>query len=253
LPWRGVFAGEQIHLMGGEGVADPRRPEGVQVELSLPSTDRDLRFTVVVVVEARWHGPVPVPVTLPGMAREGITRRAEELARGRTLTESGRLSGELDVALHSWERVSNMAVEARAYCVSIETDPELTAAVAAREEALRRRVVRSWEDEQRAQRTERMSTLLLDPLRATAAWFLDNQDKPDQVVRTAEHFKLLRQSFVPAKLPESPGRLLDDFLATAERSVRLLMFRHLSSTFNHYGQPDLAMRLESMSDETEDG
>ncbi|MGK4591676.1 hypothetical protein [Amycolatopsis sp. w19] len=215
-------------------------PIGAPTELSLPSVDDRLRFTVTVFVEAQWGGVCPAPPALLDIARHGVARRADDVARHHPLTAQERLRCELNANLHRWDRVPEAEVMARGHCLSINTDAELVAAVAAREEATRRQLVGSWVEEQRVRRTEQMSTLLLDPLRATAAWFLENQDKPEQVVETANEFKKLQEVLSPKKGPDSAGALLDELLRTIDEPGRLRTLTILKNVLVRNERHDLA-------------
>ncbi|MEU8633428.1 hypothetical protein AB0C38_14750 [Amycolatopsis sp. NPDC048633] len=205
--------------------------------------DGRLRFTVTVFVEARWGGAAPAPPALLDIALHGVARRADDVARRHPLTAQERLRYGLNADLHRWEQVPETGVMARGHCVSIDTDAELVAAVAAREEAARHQLVGSWVEEQRARRTERMSTLLLDPLRATAAWFLENQDKPEQVVETATEFKKLQEVLAPEQGPDSAGVLLDELLTTIDEPGRLRALTVLKRLLAERDRHDLAARV----------
>jgi hypothetical protein len=211
--------------------------------LSLPSVDDRLRFTVTVFVEVRWGGADQAPPALLDIALHGVARRADFVARRYPLTAQERLRYELNADLHRWEQVLETRAMARGHCVSVDTDEELVTAVAAREEAARRQLVGSWVEEQRTQRTERMSTLLLDPLRATAAWFLENQDKPEQVVKTANEFKKLQEVLAPEQGPDSPGALLDELLTTTDEPGRLRTLTILKNLLGRNERHDLAARV----------
>lgn len=211
--------------------------------LSLASADDRLRFTVSLFVEARWVGADPAPLTLLDIAQHGVARRAEDVACHHSLTSQERLRCALNANLHHWSRVEDTEVAARGRCLSIDTDAELVAAVAAREEATCRQLVSSWVEEQRVLQTERMSALLLDPLRATAAWFLENQDKPEQVVGTAEEFKKLRQILEPEQRSGSAGALLDELLTTMDEPGRLRTLVILRNILVENGRHDLVARV----------
>ena len=218
-------------------------------ELSLPSVDGRLRFTVTVFVEARWGGADPAPPALLDIAQHGIATRAEQVAGRHSLTAQNRLRYALNADLHRWNRVAGTEVVARGHCVSTDTDPELVAAVAEREEAAGRHLVGSWADEQRVRQTERMTALILDPLRATAAWFMENQDKPGEVVETAKEFKKLHEVLAPDQRLDSPGALLDELLTTIHEPERLRTLMILQKVFRSNDRPDLAARLGSLHDE----
>jgi hypothetical protein len=233
------------------GTPDPlrdvgsRSPEIAVVDLVLPSTHDSLPFQATVSVEARWAGITPVPAGLAGIARMGIAQRAEAVSLRHALTAIDRLRGELDVALLHWAEVADTKVHARAHCVSLDADEELTAAVAVHEAGMRRRTVLSWQGEQRARNTEHMSSLLLDPLRATASWFLDNQDNPEHVVTIARTFRELRDVLAPGERGDSPGMLVDDLLMAADEPLRQRAILLLGRLFADSGRTDLLDRLKA--------
>ncbi|MEU4744247.1 hypothetical protein AB0G02_27810, partial [Actinosynnema sp. NPDC023658] len=164
-----------------------------EMTLSLPSVDELLPFEVHLVVEAKWPDDSPPPAWLD-IARHGVALRAERLSRQRALTEAVRLRDGLSTVLHRWQHVPGTGVLARGHCTSVDVDHELVAMVKAREEAARRWFAASWQDERRAQQAEQMRSRLLDPLRATAWWFLDNQDKPDRLAEVAQAFETARDA-----------------------------------------------------------
>ena len=225
-------------------VAIPQPPTAAaSVRLSLPSIDDRLEFVVTLFFEARWDGADPAPPAMLDIARHGIAMRADEVARRHPLTAQERLRCDLNTGLHRWGRVPDTDVMARGRCVSIDTDAELLTAVAAREDAARRRLVGSWADEQRIRQTERTAGLLLDPLRATAAWFSQHQDKPEQVVETAKQFKELRAVLAPEQDSGSEGALLDELLMTMDEPDRLRTLFILRKLFVQNERHDLAARL----------
>ncbi len=216
-----------------------------EVEFTLPSADDRLHFDVSVSVEARWGGVGPLPPSLLDIAREGMARRAEQVSAQRALTASERLRGELNTALFRWERVAATDVHARGRCVSVDVDEELVAAVEMREQAQRRHVAMSWRDQQRRHDREHMCAVLLDPLRATASWFLDNQDKPEQVATIAQSFQEARNVLAPEQQQDSAGKLVDELLGTADEAMRDHLVRTLRKAFAEYGRQDLMTRLET--------
>ncbi|MFI7680605.1 hypothetical protein [Actinophytocola sp. NPDC049390] len=196
-------------------------------------------------IEARWCRAEQATSALLDIAYADIVRRAEEVSNRRILTESARLQGELNKELYEWKEVPGTPVIARGYDVTVETDPELVTAVEARTKAMRRQLVRSWVDEQRVQRTDRMSTLVLDPLRATAAWYLDNQDKPEQVVTIAKKFQELRETLAPETLADTVGRLLDELVAPLDPVRRWGVIDVVGKLFRENDRADLVARLDA--------
>ncbi|SFT36640.1 hypothetical protein SAMN04487904_101517 [Actinopolyspora lacussalsi subsp. righensis] len=212
--------------------------------LSLPSADEPLHFDVSLSLEAYWGGNVPAPSALMDIAWAGLIHRAAEVSRQHALTATERLRVELNAALVVWWRVGGTNVYVRGQCSSVDADAELVAAVAAREEATRRHVALSWQNQQRSNQEERMCSVLLDPLRATASWFLDNQDKPEQVVAVAQQFHELREVMSTATRSESVGQLVDKLLVATDETVHLRVISTLRKVFINYNREDLAARLD---------
>ncbi|MBP2329901.1 hypothetical protein JOF56_010286 [Kibdelosporangium banguiense] len=213
-----------------------------EITLSLPSSDEILRFEAHFAIEAKWQGDEPPP-SLPDIAREGIAYRAERLSRRHTLTAAERLRGALSVALCQWLPVRGTEALARGHCVSVDADTELIAAVAAREEAASRRFAFSWQDERRAHQAEQMRSQLLDPLRATAWWLMENQDKPERVVEIARAFKDARDALAPEDLPDSPGRIFDGMMAVPDPAAKAYQLGILRKLISESGREDLRARL----------
>jgi hypothetical protein len=222
---------------------------GDVMELPLPSADSPLCFTALVFVHACWTGPAPAPPALLDIARGDINRRARDVGRCYPLTASDQLRFALNTALYRWGEVHGIPVRASGYCERIHADPELVDAVAAKEAAARRRLVRTWLDEQRAIETEQMTTLILDPLRATASWYMDNPDKPEQAVSIAEKFQELRRRLLPEQKADSPGTLMDDLLTAADDVKRSYLHDRIGQLFKVSDREDLVMRLESLRPE----
>ena len=217
------------------------------VQLRIPSADEALHFGVNVTFSGRWEGAAPAPPTLLEIAEAGIARRAERISVGYRLTASSRVKTELNATLVNWEPVTGTHASAWGHCESIEVDPELLTAVEEHEEAVRRQAVMSWDVERRRQQAEQMSSVILDPLRATAWWMLDNQDKPLEAVEVAQQFQRLRTVLEPEEQPDSAGTLVDQLLATADGAVRNRMMSILRNSFHEYQRDDLAARLDSQA------
>lgn len=230
---------------GQETTSGWPRPMQPNDELWLESADARLCFRASLFVASRWVGWEAAPPSVTDIARTGIAQRAREVSRRRTLAECQRLRGELNVALFQWEEIPGTDVQARAYCISIDADPELVEAVEERDRAALRAVVRSWKDEERVRTEQQVRAVLTDPLRATARWFADNQDKPERLVEIAQSFQALRCLLVPEQQakPDSTGQLVDEFLATADPPDQLWLVHNLSKLFNSRGRADLAERL----------
>ncbi|MCP3803476.1 hypothetical protein NLX83_29810 [Allokutzneria sp. A3M-2-11 16] len=176
-----------------------------------------------------------------------MTLRAEKVSKQRSLTQSERLQGELNAALFSWMPIPGVLVRARGHCTSIRTDVQMLTVVEAREEANRRRAALSWHVEQRLREEERARSLLLDPLSATASWFINNQDSPEQAVVITQHFQQLRDILSPKEEPESPETLVDQLLTTADDAVRERLVLLLGNAFSSFGREDLKVRLSSLT------
>ncbi|GGI86341.1 hypothetical protein GCM10011581_24300 [Saccharopolyspora subtropica] len=234
----------KLMASGSGASADPSRSARSDHPLLLRSSDPALYFDVKLSVEFTWTGTGPAPLTAGDIAVRGVARRAEEVSKLRALTECERLRAELNIALLHWEPVAMTGVHARAHCVSVEADPELIAGVAAREETIRRRTVLSWQREQREDEVRWLGSLITDPLRATAWWFADNLDKPDQLVKVAQDFQLLRTTLEPEQ-SDSAGRLVDEFLDDADKAERMWLLETLLNAFGTYGRSDLADRLRT--------
>lgn len=213
--------------------------------LSLRSSDEHLEFRATVAFEARWTALDPPPPVVLQLAREAITRRAEKLSERRALTEAARLTDEVTTALYAWQQIEGTAVLARGHCVSISTDTELTEAVAARKASARRRTAISWQDEQRIHQIEHASALLLDPLRATASWYLDHQDDPQGLTKAAQEFSDVSTMLGAKAEPDSPGRLVDEFLEITDKEMQERLIAALTKTFER-SRADLAVRLTNL-------
>ncbi|WP_223839113.1 hypothetical protein [Saccharopolyspora pogona] len=94
-----------------------------------------------------------------------------------------------------------------------------------------------------------MCAQLLDPLRATAWWFLDNTDKPTEAVEVARHFRELRELLLPEEPPDpdTVGKLVDELLSSAEPPVRRHLIHTLRRAFTGFERQDLAERLTSLA------
>lgn len=224
----------------------PARSGTTTCNVSLPSIDEPLHFNATISFEARWGGNAPAPPSLHDIAWTGIVHRAEEISRLRALTAAERLRAELNAALLAWRGVGGTDVYARGQCSSVEADADLATAVAEREKAQCQQAVLSWRSHERWHQEERMRSLLLDPLRATASWFLDNQDKPEHVVEVARTFRELRVVLAPEERADSAGQLLDDLLGSTDEAVRFRVVSKLRNAFVQYDREDLAARLDEI-------
>ncbi|WP_007025912.1 hypothetical protein [Saccharomonospora iraqiensis] len=226
-------------------------PQAVRAELTLPSADDYLRFTVTVRAEARWRGAGQAPPALTDVAAAGLSRRGEVVSREYTLTEARRVRGELNRVLLNWEDVpATGGVQARAVCEEVVADPDLVAAVAERERIAGKATVRSWQREQPGYHFEQECALIRDPLRGTARWMLDNPGRPADAVQVAQQLTALRDLLapVPEQRPESAGRLVDELLDDSDEACRDRLLRTLEKIFAEYGRPELADRLPSVAD-----
>lgn len=88
-----------------------------------------------------------------------------------------------------------------------------------------------------------MCSLLLNPLRATAWWLLDNQNNPTEAVTAAQKFRELRSLLRPEEQSDSAGTLVDELLESADESVHAHMVRRLRHCFHEYQREDLIARL----------
>ncbi|KAA5834587.1 hypothetical protein F1721_13060 [Saccharopolyspora hirsuta] len=225
--------------------ADPHRGAvGRPHVVALRSADPALRFEAKLFVECQWSGAGAAPPAAREIAAEGIIRRAEKVSQDRTLTECSRLHGELAIALLRWELVEDTKVRARAHCASVTADPELASAVATREEAARRQVLLSWQHEQREHDATRLRSLIVDPLRATAWWFADNQDKIEELSEVAKVFLDLRAALGPAREEDTAGRVLDEFLDGVDSAEGLRLQLYLQRVFGERGRSDLVERID---------
>lgn len=89
-----------------------------------------------------------------------------------------------------------------------------------------------------------MCSLLLDPLRATAWWLLDNRENPEQLVAIAQTFQELRGILASEKRPDTAGQLLDELLETSDEAVRTRLVSLLQKAFTEYGREELTARLK---------
>ncbi|MER7015466.1 hypothetical protein ABT324_28875 [Saccharopolyspora sp. NPDC000359] len=211
----------------------------------MPSADPLLPFEVTLVVKYRVAG-TGSPPSAQEIAAEGITQRAEELSRAHSLTECDRLRGKLAIALSRWQEVARTGVCAQAQCTSVTADPELASAVAARESAARRQAVLSWQHEQREHSAARLRSLIVDPLRATAWWFADNQDAVDKLPEVAKQFQAVRDLLAPTAAEESAGQLLDEYLTDVDVVERGRVLFQLRRMFGEHRRDDLAERIDSV-------
>lgn len=225
----------------GTGVPD----NAYRARLDLASADDSFPFLADVVYWAWWEGPDPVPPDVARIALSGITHRAETVSSAHRLTARARLHSELARALTHWQPVGDSPVRARGYCLSVDADPDLLAAVEEHERTIRQELAASWHEQYRARQEERTRSLLLDPLRATARWLHDNPDRTLEAVTVAEHFLRLRGVLSPEERAESPGALVDELLAVADAEVRVRVLHALRQCFQAYGRDDLVRRLPS--------
>ena len=232
---------------GDTGIGWPRNGQSL-VTLKLVSADEALHFNANISFWARWVGPEAAPPALLDVAKTGILHRAENVSSRHRLTAAERLKGELNTALLNWETVASSSVQARGYCVSIEVVPELLAIVEEHQESVRQRIVLSSQDLRRRHQQDEMISLILDPLRATASWLRDNQDKPEAAVKVAQNFQELRDSLVAEIQPDSAGKLVDEFLTEADDAVRSRTARLLRNFFHKHERGDLAARLPSFDE-----
>ncbi|ALG09652.1 hypothetical protein [Kibdelosporangium phytohabitans] len=218
---------------------------GGEITLSLPSSDEALLFQVRLVVEAKWLGEPPPGFA--GIANNAIADRAERVSRRYRLTAAEQLKGALSAALFLWQDAPGTDVYVRGHCAAVVADAELVAAIAAREAAASRRFAFSWQDERRSQQAEQMRSRLLDPLRATANWYLDNPDKPDRLVEIAQAFQQAREILAPDDLADSAGRLVDELIASNPVAGHRLT-AILRKVFADCGRQDLSTRLANCED-----
>ncbi|GAA4875459.1 hypothetical protein [Saccharopolyspora cebuensis] len=244
-PWRPVDAENASERWTVRHTPDQQQPiYRVETELVLSSADCALQFTAALVVEGASEQEPP-PASLLQIAREGIWRRAEDISRERKLTEAERLLGQLNEVLIPWQPISNTLVQARAHCHSVDADPGLVAAVAARDEAIKQELIDAWKHDRRSMGERRMQVLLTDPLQATAWWFVDNPDKTDQLPHVAERFRSLRALLAPEQ-QDSAGRLLNELWEELNDGARAHAERVLSTLFDQYGRRDLGARLHRL-------
>ncbi|WP_143121528.1 hypothetical protein [Saccharopolyspora antimicrobica] len=145
-----------------------------------------------------------------------------------------------------WERVGNTEISARAHCAAVTAEPELVSAVAAREDAARRRLVLSWQHEQREHTAARLRPLIVDPLRATAWWFADNQEKIDKLSEVAREFQELQSLLSPTVDDDTAGRLVDEFLLGEDIAEKQRLLLHLQKVFGEGNRSDLVERIDSV-------
>lgn len=212
----------------------------------LPSTEPSLRFEVKLLVECQWPSTGTAPPSALEIAAEGITQRAEDLCRHHALTECQRLHGKLAIALMRWEQVGNTGISARAQCAAVTADPGLISAVAAREEAARRQIVLSWQHEQREHTAARLRSLIIDPLRATAWWFADNQEEVGKLSEVAKEFQELQNLLSPTVADDTAGGLVDEFLIGVDLAEQQRLLMNLRRVFVHRSRPDLVERIDSV-------
>ncbi|MGW1678318.1 hypothetical protein [Saccharopolyspora sp. NPDC002376] len=138
-------------------------------------------------------------------------------------------------------------ISARAHCASVTADPELVSEVETREEAARRQIVISWQHEQREHTAARLRPLIVDPLRATAWWFADNQDKIDKLSEVAKEFQDLQARLGRAVDEDSTGLLVDEFLTAVDVPEQERLLMQLQRVFVDRGRDDLARRINLTS------
>lgn len=244
---------KQARTIRKRWIADDHVAPGEQHLVNLPSADPSLCFEVTLVVKYRWAGVGAPPPSTREIAAEGVSQRAEELSRGHLLTECERLRGKLAIALLSWEDVGGTGVQAQAHCASVTADPELTSAVAAREAAAGRQAALSWQYDQRERAAARLRSLIVDPLRATAWWFADNQDSVDKLSEVAKEFQAVQGLLSPSAEEDSPGRLLDEYLASIDGCEGYRLQLRLMKVFEEVGRGDLVERLDAVARDSSDG
>ncbi|MCX2729484.1 hypothetical protein OOZ19_04480 [Saccharopolyspora sp. NFXS83] len=215
---------------------------------ALPSADGHMHFHAKISFWTWWDGTEPSPPALLDIAKAGIIRRAEKVSVRRSITDCDRLRTELNTELMNWEAVAETQVHVRGHCTSVDADPDLIAAVDEHEQAIRRHVVQSWYEERRKQQQNQMCSLILDPLRATAWWLLDNQDKPEEAVTIAQNFQELRNILKPAEQTDTPGKLVDELLIPADEAVRHRVIQFVRNCFQELHRDDLAARLDPVDD-----
>ncbi|EIE98454.1 hypothetical protein SacglDRAFT_01534 [Saccharomonospora glauca K62] len=222
----------------------------VQVSIQLASVDDSLYFTAEIAFWAWWNGGGRMPdrESVWDIARSGITRRAEEVSTRHRLTATERVRAELNEALLAWKPVGGSYVRARGRCLAVTADPELVEAVAAHERSKSQQLMISWSEQRRQQQREQMSSLLLDPLRATAWWLLNNQEKATEVKEVATTFLELQGMLKPAARTESAGKLVDEFLDTKDAAIKVHFLHTLKKCFLGYDREDLATRLSALEE-----
>lgn len=234
-------------MISSEGISPRSRHSKDQLEL--PSADVLLRFTADFRIWAWWDSTEPTPPNLLDIAKHGVAQRARQISARHRLTGMAALRSELNARLLVWENVEDTPVQARADCERIAADPDLVDAVAEHDEAQRRQAVSSWKNEERKRRHEEVCAELLDPLRATASWFLENADKPTEAVEVARRFQELRELLLPVGPSEldTAGKLVDELLDSAEPSVCRYLIHVLDQFFMSHKRQDLAERLTSLA------
>ncbi|MFC5289839.1 hypothetical protein ACFPM7_22525 [Actinokineospora guangxiensis] len=218
----------------------PSADHAAEMAVRLASADETLTFDVRLLVEAK-SPHASSQSTLLDIAGEGVVRRAERISRQYTVTDAIRLRGALTTALHSWCVVPGTGVLSRGRCTSIDVDAEIVASVAARELAEKRSFAASWQDERRVQQAEQVRSRLLDPLRATAWWFVENQDKPERLEEVALAFDKARAILAPTAASDSPGQLIDNIVATSDPAAKCNLLRFLVRFCRDYQREELAL------------
>ncbi|MBB5922052.1 hypothetical protein FHR81_003104 [Actinoalloteichus hoggarensis] len=216
--------------------------------ISLPSCDPHFDFQVTLTVGFTVAAIGVRPANPQAVALAGLSSRAEEISRRRSLTEAQRLRGELDIGLAQALRVADTGVEAWGFCAEIEVDPDLLAAVAGRQQARRRAAVGEWEEAERRSRESRMRTLITDPLQATAWWYAGHQDQPKELAEVAKAFQQVSELVTPARpeVAETAGGLVDELVQTAGPDIGFHVRSTLRRIFAGYHRDDLCARLDAL-------
>ena len=219
-------------------------------------------FTVKLTVKYVLNGQAKPNHQAAAIARAGIARRAEKVSCQWTLTETERLRDELYTVLCTRLPVEQTGVEAWAEYVEVDVDPKDLEALQYYESIQRRERMLRWRYEGREYEIAFFIDLMNDPRRATAWWFIHNQNKEgaiDDLIRVASTFTTLRNELIgaPAAMgaeqdkyellnSDSPGQVVDDFLRGAEKIERYYLHQRLEQMFTQCNRQDLVERLLKM-------
>ncbi|HZE37664.1 MAG TPA: hypothetical protein VE172_02530 [Stackebrandtia sp.] len=225
----------------------------VEITMVLNSRDDYLKFTARLRMTVVTDG-TPAPDTdATRIGMHGLRLRAQAVAERFSVLQADELRNELELTLHKCVRINDSGVASSASCLEVTANEDDVAVLARYEDAMRIRRLGKLSTEMDEHSISYFGNLLSDPHRATAWWFNRNINQVEKLPAVADTFTQLRSqlhgpAFVEEPVrdePDTPGAVIDDFVATMDESGKDLLARWVTKLLRDYQRDDLLQRWHS--------